>query len=616
MKNMNECMLFNPEAQASHEVPQRSQVAVETTWDLSPLFVDDAAWDQAFQAAQDFPAEIAAFQDNLTTAATNLLGFLETEDRHEREISKLYVYASMKNDEDTAVSKYTGMQSQMGQFLARYMAAASFAEPALANLEETTLHAFYETEPQLKHYKRKIDQVLAAKPHILSPSEEALLAGASQVLDGGSSVFEVLDNADQKFPVIQDEKGRDLELTHPRYSQMLQSRDRRVRKDTFQQYYTVYQQFRNTYAQTLATNVKKDNFLAQSHKFSSAREAALFYNEIPEQVYDQLLETVHANLPLLHRYVALRKKLLGLDEIHTYDLYVPVVEEIDLSYTMEEAQEIILKALAPLGEDYLDILREAFSSRWIDYAENAGKRSGAYSGGCYDSPPYILMTWKGTLDNLYTLAHELGHSCHSYLSRKNQTSTYSGYPIFLAEIASTFNENLLTNYLLETIEDPAARRYIIMNYLDGFKGTVFRQTQFADFEQQIHQADQAGTSLTADWLIENYGEMNQRYYGPDLVKDPEIALEWARIPHFYYNFYVYQYATGFSAATAFAKLVTEGGQAEREAYLKFLSSGSSAKPIDTLQEAGVDMSSPQPIEDAMARFEHFLSLLEKEVAEV
>lgn len=614
MKKMNERRFFAPEAQSPNQVPKRNEVALETTWDLSPLYANDEAWEAAFKQAQNFTAEIAAFHDNLTSSADKLLGFFETEDRHEREIAKLYVYASMKNDEDTAVSKYSGMQSQMGQFLAGYMAAASFAEPALANLEEKSLQAFYAAEPKLKHYKRKIDQVLASKPHILSPSEEALLAGASQVLDAGSSVFEVLDNADQKFPVIKDEQGQDIELTHARFGQLLQNRDRRVRKDAFQQYYTVYEQYRNTYAQTLSTHIKRDNFLAQSHHFSSAREAALFYNEIPEQVYDQLLQTVDANLPLLHRYVALRKKLLGLDEIHTYDLYVPVVDEVDLSYTMEEAQEIILKALAPLGEEYLNILKQAFSSRWIDYAENSGKRSGAYSGGCYDSPPYILMTWKGTLDNLYTLAHELGHSCHSYLTRKNQSSTYGDYPIFLAEIASTCNENLLTSYLLDTIEDLATRRYIIMNYLDGFKGTVFRQTQFADFEQKMHQADQAGISLTADWMTQTYGDLNQHYYGPGLSKDPEIALEWARIPHFYYDYYVYQYATGFSAATAFAKLITEGGQAERDAYLKFLSSGSSAKPIDTLKEAGVDMSSAQPIEDAMARFEHFLSLLESDLS--
>ncbi|MDD7401045.1 MAG: oligoendopeptidase F [Eubacteriales bacterium] len=604
---------FAPDSSNARQVLQRKDVAVESTWDLSPLYADDAAWEAAFKQAEKFPAEIATFKDNLTSAADKLLAFLELEDRHEREISKLYVYASMKNDEDTAVSKYTGMQSQMGQFLAQYMAAASFAEPALAHLEDKTLEAFYQAEPKLRHYKRKIDQVLASKPHILSPSEEALLAGASQVLEAGSTVFEVLDNADQKFPVIQDDQGQEIELTHARFGQLLQNRDRRVRKDAFQQYYTVYQQYRNTYAQTLSTQVKRDNFLAQSHHFRSAREAALFYNEIPEQVYDQLLHTVDANLSLLHRYVGLRKKLLGLDEIHTYDLYVPVVDEVDLTYTMEEAQQIILKALAPLGEAYLDILKQAFSSRWIDYAENAGKRSGAYSGGCYDSPPYILMTWKGTLDNLYTLAHELGHSCHSYLTRENQSPTYGDYPIFLAEIASTCNENLLTSYLLDTIEDPATRRYIIMNYLDGFKGTVFRQTQFADFEQKIHQADQAGISLTADWMTQTYGELNQHYYGPELAKDPEIALEWARIPHFYYDFYVYQYATGFSAATAFAKLITEGGQAERDAYLKFLSSGSSAKPIDTLKAAGVDMSSAKPIEDAMARFDHFLSLLESNV---
>lgn len=598
----------------SSAVLARKDVPVEQTWDLSPLFESDEAWEKSFSEAQKFLDEISALKDGFAEDAATVLKYFELSEKHGREISKLYTYASMRNDEDTAVSKYSGMQSQMGQFYAHYMAASSYAEPILANLDEAKLEAFYKEEEKLKQYERTFKKIQEARPHVLSQETEEVLAAASNVLDAGASVFSVLDNADQKFPIIKDEEGKDVELTHARYGKLIESRDRRVRKDTFQGLYKTYDQFKNTYAETLSMQVLSHNFTAQARKFSSAREKALFENEIPEKVYDQLLETVHKNFDLLHRYVKVRKDLLGLEEMHTYDLYVPVVEDVELNYSIEEARDILLKALKPLGEDYLKMIDKAFSDRWIDYAENSGKRSGAYSGGCYDSPPYILMTWQGSLNNLYTLAHELGHSCHSYLSRDKQEFIYAGYPIFLAEIASTVNENLLTKYLMETVEDKYVKKYIVMNYLDGFKGTVFRQTQFADFELQIHQAAQEGTALTADWLIDLYGKMNEEYYGPALVKDPEIALEWARIPHFYYDFYVYQYATGFSAATAFVKNIEEKGQEAVDAYLGFLSSGSSCKPIETLQKAGVDMSTAKPVEDAMAKFAEFLDILEKDFA--
>lgn len=592
--------------------PKRSEVDPASTWDLTPIYASDDAWEAAFAKTPDYLNEIAPFREDLTQSGDRLLDFSRLIEQQIRELEKLYVYASMRNDEDTSVSKYSGMQARIGLFLSQYGAAIAFSESAIADLEDEKMEAFYRETAGLDHYRRRFDKIRASKPHLLSAETEEILAGASHILGGGEAVFSVLDNADQKFPLIEDEEGHEIEINHANYGLLIESRDRRVRKDTFEQYYTVYNQYRNTYAKTLELQVNQANYLAQVHKFASAREAALFGTEVPESVYDNLVDTVNKNLPMLHRYVALRKRLLGLDEIHNYDLHVPVVPNVELKYSMEEAEEIIKKALAPMGEDYLKILDKAFSERWIDYAVNEGKRSGAYSGGCYDSNPYILMSWQGNLNNLYTLAHELGHSCHSYLSRRAQDATYADYPIFLAEIASTCNENLLTHYLLATIDDQRVRRYIIMNYLDGFKGTVFRQTQFAEFELFIHQQSQEGKALTADFLKEAYGELNARYYGPELARDPEIALEWARIPHFYYNFYVYQYATGFSAATAFAEAILGGGTTNRDAYLTFLSSGCSDKPIPTLQKAGVDMTSPQPVDDAMKAFEHYLSLLEQE----
>ncbi len=604
--------LTNPSAEGAEQLLARSEVPEILTWDLTPLFESDEAWEESFQQVDAYIEAIEPFRDSLTASADNLLSFGRMIEKQGRELAKLAVYASMKSDEDTGLSHYSGMLTRVRSFMAEYAAAVSFANSAIADLSEETMEEFYKEEPELEYYRRYCTRIRASKPHILSLQEESLLAGAKTIFETGARVFSVLNNADQGFPTIRDEEGNEVELTHARYGSFMESKDRSVRKAAYEGYYAIYEQFRNTYAATLASEVHKNNYLAKIRNFTSAREAALFENEIPELVYDQLLATVHKKLDLLHRYVALRKKLLGLEEIHSYDLHVPLGKNVDLHYSIEEARDVLLEALKPLGENYCRILEEAFDKRWIDFAENIGKRSGAYSGGCYDSPPYILMTWKGSLNNLYTLAHELGHSVHSYLSRKAQGFTYAKYPIFLAEIASTVNENLLTNYLLGSIKDKATRQEIILNYLDGFKGTVFRQSQFAEFEQKIHRAEQDGTPLTADWLTEEYGNLNAKYYGEELVRTPQIAFEWARIPHFYYNFYVYQYSTGFSAASAFAKSIIEGGEEELNAYLGFLASGSKEEPIATLKRAGLDMTSAKPIEDAMSRFERFLEILEKD----
>lgn len=600
-------------AKMSGKVPLRSEVKVENTWDLAPLFRDDDAWEKAFAEAQAFIAEMAAAQGKMREGAAELLEIERQSEKVGRRVEALYVYASMKSDQDAADSRYSAMKARMGQFLSRLSAASSWYRPELVALTDEQLEAYYKEEPALLIYRRHHEDTRRARRHMLSEAEEKLLARAGEVIGSGGKVFSVLDNADQKFPAIKDEKGEEIEITHGRFGKLMENRDRRVRKDTFEGLYSTYRQYRNTYAATLAANVKAHNFNAEVRGFANARAAALFGNDVPEKVYDQLLQTVNGRLSLLHRYTALRRQLLKLDEIHSYDLYVPAIPDIDLEYSLDEAKEIVLKATAVLGADYTHILEEAFSSRWLDTAENQGKRSGAYSGGCYDSAPYILMTWKGTLDNLYTLAHELGHSCHSWLTRKNQPYVYGNYPIFLAEIASTTNENLLTQYLMDTLEDDTAKRYVMMHYLDGFKGTVFRQTQFADFEHLIHQADQQGTALTADWLCGQYADMNQRYYGPDLARDESISLEWARIPHFYYDYYVFQYATGFSAATAFSRRILSEGREAVEQYLGFLKSGSSQGPIDTLLTAGLDMSTEKPISDALDRFESVLEQMEETI---
>jgi oligoendopeptidase F len=517
----------------------------------------------------------------------------------------------MRYDQDTTNSTYQALDDRAKNLYTKAGSAMSYFVPELLTISEDTLKKFIEENNELKLYEHSLEEILKQKPHVLSAAEEEIMAQASEVLSSSSNTFGMLNNADLKFPTIEDENGEEVEITHGRYIHYLESADRRVRKDAFEAVYHTYDAYKNTFASTLSGAVKKDNFKAKVRKYDNARHAALSNNEIPEIVYDQLVSTVNDNLNLLHRYIAIRKKALKLDEIHMYDLFTPLVEEVKMEVKYEEAKEILLKALKPLGDEYVEILKEAYESRWVDVVENKGKRSGAYSSGAYGTNPYILMNWQDNVNNLFTLAHEFGHSVHSYHTRKNQPYVYGDYSIFVAEVASTCNEAILNDYLLKNTEDPKQRLYLLNHYLETFRGTVFRQTMFAEFEHQIHVLAQNGEALTPDLLTKTYYELNKKYFGDEIVIDELIGLEWSRIPHFYYNYYVYQYATGFSAATALSKQILEEGEPAVERYLGFLKAGSSDYPIEVLKKAGVDMTSSQPIVEALKVFEEMLNEMEE-----
>lgn len=595
----------------TNALPLREEVPEELTWDLTTIFPSDEAFEEAFLDLQKMTEESNQFKGRLAESSQILFEALQFRDKAYDLISNLYVYAHLKMDQDTANAKYQGLYSRAGSLATKLMSALSYYDPEILAMDESVLKQFLNENKDLQLYAHLLEELNLSRPYILSEKEEALLANAGEVLGSSSNTFNTLNNADMKFPSIKDENGEEIEITHGRYGKLLESNDPRVRRDAFFGVYSVYEGLKNTLASTLNGQVKKSNFYAATRGYKSAREAALSSNHIPETVYDALLNSVNTNANLLHRYVKLRKELLGLDELHMYDLYTPLSDDVNLEFTYDEAKELVLEALKPLGEEYQSILKEAFDSRWIDVIENKGKRSGAYSSGSYSTSPYILLNWQDNINNVYTLAHELGHSVHSYYTRKNQPFVYGDYSIFLAEVASTTNENLLTDYLLKKYDDPKVRAYLLNHYLDGFKGTVFRQTQFAEFEHAIHQADQNGTALTADYLTETYFDINKKYYGEDMVYDTEIGYEWSRIPHFYMNYYVFQYATGFSAASALSAKILLEGQEAVTAYIDFLKAGSSDYPIEVLKKAGVDMTTPDPVNDALKVFEQRLDELEK-----
>ncbi len=598
------------------ELPTRDSLPESATWDLSKIYATDAAWDAEYAALESKLAQADKYAADLTTSGANLYAGLTYGLEVMRTLEKLYVYASMKSDQDTTNSKYLGLDSRAQALAARVSAAISFFDPAVLALSDEALEALFAQEPKLGEYKHYFDSILTQKGHVLSAEAEALLAGASDVFGASQNTFGVLDNADIKFGEVEDENGEFVQLSNGVYSRLLESTDGDVRRYAFQTFYDSYIDLENTFASLIASHMKGHNYLAKVRHYDSARQAALASNHVPESVYDTLVDEVNKHLPLLHRYVALRKQLLHLEELHTYDLYTPILGTPDLVVDFESAKADSLQALAPLGEDYLDIVQEAYDNRWIDVIENKGKRSGAYSGGSYDTNPYILLNWVDNLDNFYTLVHEMGHSVHSYLTRHAQPYHYGDYPIFLAEIASTTNENLLTAHLLQTVEDKALRAYILNHYLDGVKGTVFRQTQFAEFEQWLHEQDAAGIPLTADVLNEAYGELNQRYYGDALTFDEEIAHEWERIPHFYYNYYVFQYSTGFAAATALSQKILTEGEPAVAAYKTYLKAGSSAYPVDVMKAAGVDMTKADYLVDTFKVFAERLDEFEALVAEL
>lgn len=592
-------------------LPTRKDVPVEYTWRLEDIFATDEQWEQEFQQIQALLPKFSEYKGRLGESAQMLYEALQYRDHVFMRLGKLYAYAHMRHDEDTANSLYQGLETRAEGLYAEAGQATAFIVPEILAMDEDVLRTFLQQYEPLRLYAHELDEMNRQRPHVLSEKEEALLAQAAEVMNASSNTFGALNNADLRFPTITDENGEEVEVTHGRYIRFLESEDRRVRRDAFKAVYDTYRKYENTFASTLSGAVKRNNFFARVRNYRSAREAALSKNQIPETVYDNLIETIHRYLPLLHRYVQLRKRVLGLDELHMYDLYTPLVKQVDMKVTYEEAKDILLKGLTPLGDEYISIVKEGFDNRWVDVQETRGKRSGAYSSGSYGTNPYILMNWQDNVNNLFTLAHEFGHSVHSYYTRKYQPYPYGNYSIFVAEVASTCNEALLNDYLLKTIDDEKKKLYLLNHYLETFRGTVFRQTMFAEFEHMIHQMTQNGEALTAKVLTEKYYELNKTYFGDGVVIDEEIGLEWARIPHFYYNYYVYQYATGFSAATALSKQILEEGAPAVERYIEFLKAGSSDYPIEVLKKAGVDMTSPEPIEQACQVFEQKLQELEQ-----
>ncbi|MBU8877474.1 oligoendopeptidase F [Bacillus sp. FJAT-29790] len=601
--------------QAVKKLPSRSEITVEDTWRLEDIYPNDDAWEKEYNDVNGLVPGASKFQGKLGKSADLLYEALQYQDHLLERLAKLYTYAHMRYDQDTTNSFYQGMDDRIKNLYSQAGSALAYIVPEILAVDEQKIIEFLDEKEELQLYKHSLEEINLQRPHVLSAESEALLAQASEVLGASGNTFGMLNNADLEFPSIKDENGEEVEITHGRYIRFLESDDQRVRHDAFKAVYETYGKFRNTFASTLSGNVKKDNFNAKIRNYDSARHAALASDNIPESVYDNLVKTVNDHLHLLHRYVKLRKKVLGVEELHMYDLYTPLVKEVKMEVKYEEAKDLILKGLTPLGEDYLDVLKEGFENRWVDVHENKGKRSGAYSSGAYGTNPYILMNWQDNVNTLFTLAHEFGHSVHSYYTRKTQPYPYGSYSIFVAEVASTCNEALLGDYLLKTIDDDKKRLFLLNHYLEGFRGTVFRQTMFAEFEHIIHQKAQNGEPLTADSLTKEYYELNKKYFGEEeLIIDEEIGLEWSRIPHFYYNYYVYQYATGFSAATALSKQILEEGQPAVERYIEFLKSGSSDYPIEVLKKAGVDMTGSKPIEDACKVFEEKLIEMENLLA--
>ena len=593
---------------------QRNEIEEKYTWDLRTIFPTDEAFETELAQVSEEVKKAASLAGHLLDSADSLLTTTEIQLDLMRRIEKLYSYAHMKNDQDTRVAKYQEYQAKGMTLYSEFGQSFAFYEPEFMAITEDQYKAFLAEQPGLQLYQHYFDKLLKKKAHILTQREEELLAGAGEIFGAAGETFAILDNADIVFPMVHDEDGNEVQLSHGNYITLVESKNREVRKEAYEALYSVYEQYQHTYAKTLQTNVKVHNYNAKVRKFSSAREAALSADFIPESVYDSLVSAVNKHLPLLQRYIALRAKILGISDLKMYDMYTPL-SETDYKFTYEEALAKSEEVLAILGEDYLSRVKTAFSERWIDVHENQGKRSGAYSGGSYDTNAFMLLNWQDTLDNLFTLVHETGHSMHSSYTRETQPYVYGDYSIFLAEIASTTNENILTEKLLEEVEDDATRFAILNHFLDGFRGTVFRQTQFAEFEHAIHKADQEGQVLTSEFLNDLYADLNEKYYGLKKEDNPQIQYEWARIPHFYYDYYVFQYSTGFAAASALAEKIVHGSQEDKDKYLDYLKAGNSDYPLNVIKKAGVDMEKEDYLNAAFSVFERrldeFEALVEK-----
>ena len=586
----------------SKPIRKRSEVAAEFTWDLTDIFPSDEAWRAEYEALKPYAGAVAAYQGRLGESAEMLLAYFRLDDELNVRVGRLYGYANCKADEDTSNGFYQDLRGKALSLSVTLSGAGAFAASELLALSDETLTRFYAEQPELATYRRPIERVRRRRAHILSPECEALLANAGEMADGPDAIFGVFHNADLRFPSVTDGAGAEQPLTDATFVPLLQSGDRTLRRNAFETYYATLGGYRNTLAATLDAQFKQLRFFANARRYPSTLDAALDATEVPVSVYDSLIESVHANLDKMYRYVALRRRLLGVDELHMYDVYTPIVPDVAEEIPFEQAKAAVLDALAVLGEDYTAMLREGFDHRWLDVYPNVGKRGGAYSSGIARPHPYVLLNQTDDLDSQFTIAHEMGHAMHSYLSCKHQPVCTSDYVIFVAEVASTCNEVLLMRHLLRKSTDRRERAYLINHFLDQFKGTVYRQTMFAEFERELGRMAERGETLTADALDEKYLALNRLYFGPNMVSDAQIALEWARIPHFYYNYYVFQYATGFSAAVALADRILREGEPAVADYKRFLSGGSSTDPISLLKLAGVDMSTPAPVDAALAMF--------------
>lgn len=590
----------------------REEVPVELTWDLTSIFPSDEAWEEEFKAVEQLIPTAENYKGKAKEGAESLYEALQASNEISERFGKIYVYSHLKHDEDTTKSKYQGMESRSRSLGAKLSAAWSFLTPEILSLSEETIQQYLDEYEPLRLYTQMFKELNLQRPHVLTADKEEILAQMSEATSASSTTFSALNNADLEFPIIQNDEGEDVQLTHGNYITFLESENREVRKNAFKAMYDTYGKFINTFAATLAGNVKSHNVYAKIRNYNSARHRALSNNHIPEKVYDQLIETIHQYLPALHRYVQLRKQVLEVDELHMYDLFTPLVKKVKVDMPYEKAKDIMVKSFAPLGEEYQSIVEKGLNSRWVDVMENKGKRSGAYSSGTYGTNPYVLMNWQNNIDNLFTLAHEFGHSMHSYYTRENQPYPYASYSIFVAEVASTCNEELLFDHLLKTTDDEQMKIYLLNHWLDSFRSTVYRQTMFAEFEHMVHEMDRNGEAITAEGLTDIYYDLNKQYFGEEMTVDEEIGLEWARIPHFYYNYYVYQYATGQSAATALSRQILEEGQPAVDRYINnFLKAGCSDFPIEVLRAAGVDMESPEPIALACQAFEERVKQLEE-----
>ena len=593
------------------KIPLRSQLDPQYTWATTDLYPTDKDWEAQIPQIQAMVEKLKACKGTLGKSSQNLLAFLKLEDEFELLADPFACYAMYKKDQDTRDPNAQKMSGVMMNLLVQADEAVAFAGPEILEISDQDMDRFYQEESGLEHYRLALTRLRREKEHTLSQSEEALLASAGKLGQSPGTIYNLLGDADLPFPDAVDKDGNRHALSQGTFIPMEQSADRELRRSAFENFYSAYGQFRNTFASTLEAQMKQPQFFSDARKYPSPLQAALSANEIPVEIYHNLIQAVHQGFPAMHRYMRLRKQLLGVDELHYYDIYTPLVPDQDEQIPFEQAKEIALEALAPLGEDYLDMLREGFSNRWIDVYENQGKRSGAYSSGIYGHHPFVLLNYADTLNDVFTLVHEMGHALHSYLSGKHQSVTYANYRIFVAEVASTCNESILMQHLLGQTEDPKRRAYLINYFLEQFRTTLYRQTLFAEFELWCSEQVQQGLPLTAESLCQKYAQLNREYYGDAICPDEQIALEWARIPHFYRNFYVYQYATGFSAAIALSQRILKEGAPAVKDYLGFLSSGCSKDPVALLRDAGVDMASPAPVEDALKLFASLVEQMEE-----